>query len=1162
MTITDRKSGSASASTVSARLGGIPDGLGIKAPVYLATTANITLSGLQTIDGVTLTEGKRVLVKDQNTASENGIYDATSGNWTRSADMATNGDVVEGTRVWVTDGTVNAQTEWVVTSADDITIDTTNIVFSALATPGGGTLASQAQAEAGVENTTFMSPLRTKQAIQNGTYFTHASSGVTARTFTAKISEIQISVKDYGAVGDGSTDDTTAIAAAVSACAGLGGGIVYFPPGNYKISSTLTINQENVVLIGAGGDSLHDGGSGVDGATKLTWDGSPGGTMVKFATAYSGAASVIYGVGMEGFEFNGASSAGIGLLVDTVRNGKFRNIFVTNVTDDCFKITCGITSTDTGEAADTQECIFEQLSFRVIDSVTVQSANGFNLTGSSNANTSLNTFIQCKGQHYNGAGFIIKNADNNILIRCGAFNAGGSGYTFDFWAPGASGSGSVGGICNILYGCSWANTQGVIFRGTEQASSTSACVQNQIIGYDKANSAGNPDLGTGASYLQSPLVDSSTGLIVQTSATGFTKRTLTGTASRVTVTNGDGVSGNPTFTLPDDVTITSLTVDDEAYDATGWNGDLTVPTKNAVRDKIEALSLGGGGASTALDNLSAVAINAALVLGTSDAFALGSATKMWSDLFLASGAVINFNNGNYTLTHSAGLLTTSGPVAFGGGANGAAPTPRISMGSYADNSGNPSISHLDLYNGEFGLGISGGLLNYITGSGAAHAFYTSADLSSLLFRINATSVGFGLPAQPLSNDGAALGVSGTAWSDLFLASGAVINFNAGDVTLTHSSNLLAFAGASSGYTFDAAVTPASSDGAALGSASVMWSDAFFASGAVLNFNNGDVTLTHSSNSLAIAGVDTLFSVTGANTSKYGFGTETNPQVTMVLSRAGAAAAPAILTHDTALQITGSDNATAVSGLFASAHGSTITGAIPTVSFRSTRGTAASPTATQSSDQIGRFGGGGYGTSQYSTTDDAGIFMIALENYTNTAHGSAITFNAKPTGSDTRAEIGRAAGGGAWTFPLVGTTASAANAYLDNAASNNLLRSTSSLRYKTDVEPVDVEIAKSVLDIEPIFYRSIAPADLHDNGFGKTYYGYAAEDVAKIDPRLVSWGYRQDDMEYIETEDGEGVRYVPREGADKVPDGVMYDRVLLLQIHALKARVAALEVAPK
>lgn len=58
---------------------------------------------------------------------------------------------------------------------------------------------------------------------------------------------------------------------------------------------------------------------------------------------------------------------------------------------------------------------------------------------------------------------------------------------------------------------------------------------------------------------------------------------------------------------------------------------------------------------------------------------------------------------------------------------------------------------------------------------------------------------------PRTNDGAALGVSGTAWSDLFLASTGVINWNAGDVTITHAANTLSFAGAASGYNFDANV---------------------------------------------------------------------------------------------------------------------------------------------------------------------------------------------------------------------------------------------------------------------------------------------------------------------------------------------------------------------
>lgn len=63
----------------------------------------------------------------------------------------------------------------------------------------------------------------------------------------------------------------------------------------------------------------------------------------------------------------------------------------------------------------------------------------------------------------------------------------------------------------------------------------------------------------------------------------------------------------------------------------------------------------------------------------------------------------------------------------------------------------------------------------------------------------------GADLAPSSSDGLALGTTSLMWSDLFLASGGVINWNAGDVTITHSANTLTFAGASTGYVFDSTV---------------------------------------------------------------------------------------------------------------------------------------------------------------------------------------------------------------------------------------------------------------------------------------------------------------------------------------------------------------------
>lgn len=76
----------------------------IKRPVLAATTGNITLEGLQSIDGVTPVRGQRILVRAQDDATENGIYVADEYGWKRSHDFNSKRDVVKGTLVFVTDG--------------------------------------------------------------------------------------------------------------------------------------------------------------------------------------------------------------------------------------------------------------------------------------------------------------------------------------------------------------------------------------------------------------------------------------------------------------------------------------------------------------------------------------------------------------------------------------------------------------------------------------------------------------------------------------------------------------------------------------------------------------------------------------------------------------------------------------------------------------------------------------------------------------------------------------------------------------------------------------------------------------------------------------------------------------------------------------------------
>src|SRR3990167_4656502 len=103
--------------------------LAFKAPCRAATTANITLSAAQTIDGVAIVADDRVLVKNQTDATENGIYIADSSSWDRAPDFDGNNDVATGSIIYVHSGTANSGF-WILSTADPITIDTSSITFT------------------------------------------------------------------------------------------------------------------------------------------------------------------------------------------------------------------------------------------------------------------------------------------------------------------------------------------------------------------------------------------------------------------------------------------------------------------------------------------------------------------------------------------------------------------------------------------------------------------------------------------------------------------------------------------------------------------------------------------------------------------------------------------------------------------------------------------------------------------------------------------------------------------------------------------------------------------------------------------------------------------------------------------------------------------------
>jgi hypothetical protein len=104
--------------------------LDVKASVRAISTTNLTLSGEQTVDGVALVAGDRILVAGQSTGAQNGIYVVAAGAWSRATDADTSADVTTGLFTFVSEGTTNASNGYVLTTPEPIVLGTTALTFT------------------------------------------------------------------------------------------------------------------------------------------------------------------------------------------------------------------------------------------------------------------------------------------------------------------------------------------------------------------------------------------------------------------------------------------------------------------------------------------------------------------------------------------------------------------------------------------------------------------------------------------------------------------------------------------------------------------------------------------------------------------------------------------------------------------------------------------------------------------------------------------------------------------------------------------------------------------------------------------------------------------------------------------------------------------------
>jgi hypothetical protein len=211
------------------RLNGASASLAVKAPVKATTTANITLEGEQTVGGVAVVEGDRVLVKDQTDASENGIYVVNSSEWSRAPDFDGARDAVKGTLV-LKPLTTGRGALYQVTTANPITIGTSDIEFILLDDPNVTHPTTTAEVEAAVTPTNTAYPPG--------------------------------DIRRYGA-STGIANNATAIQTAIDVYE-EGGPAVYIPTGQWPVTSAIALATGVKIY----GDGRLSSRLMVNGATK------------------------------------------------------------------------------------------------------------------------------------------------------------------------------------------------------------------------------------------------------------------------------------------------------------------------------------------------------------------------------------------------------------------------------------------------------------------------------------------------------------------------------------------------------------------------------------------------------------------------------------------------------------------------------------------------------------------------------------------------------------------------------------------------------------------------------------------------------------------------------------------------------------------------------
>lgn len=343
--------------------------------------------------------------------------------------------------------------------------------------------------------------------------FKQAGTGAVTRTALDKLRSMPIHAADFGAVGDGITDDAPAINAALAAANARGGGDVLLEAKTYRILSTIDNKYNRVRLVGVGTTSFAD--SGVpEPRTVILADFV--GTAMKLRTPFAAEQGVPVsqtkknlGGAIVGIEIRGNLKATKALEVNSVAHAEV-DVYATEfVGTTVFEVTCGVTGTDLGSAADVQHC---RLKFRArqIDNAAERGSHILTLNGSVNANVSLNRGPLCgiyvAAQWANGHLLYGISADNNDIVLVGHRVSDGTGKTVYACAP--RDPYNVGFDTNTL---TYVGGRGEIFAEGTDAPGAKMAIHNRILCRDDGNATPAPTAGAGSVWSETTAYNISSG---------------------------------------------------------------------------------------------------------------------------------------------------------------------------------------------------------------------------------------------------------------------------------------------------------------------------------------------------------------------------------------------------------------------------------------------------------------------------------------------------------------------------------------------------------------------------------------------------------------------------------------------------------------------------